>query len=69
MENIKLNIRAIAAMLNTSIEDLAVRCEINPNHLKQVSAGNVPMTAYDLKKISQIAKEPAENIYVKGIDD
>ncbi len=69
MENLKLNVRAIAAMLNISIEDLAIRCEINPNHLKQVSAGNVPMTAYDLKKLSQIAKVPADNIYVKGIDD
>lgn len=69
MENIKLNIRAIAAVLHISIEELAVKCEINPNHLKQVSAGNVPMTAYDLRKLSEVSKVPAENIYVKGIDD
>lgn len=69
MEHIKLNIRAVAAMLNTSIEELAVKCEINPNHLKQVSAGNVPMSAYDLKKIAQAAGVPADNIYVKGFDD
>ena len=54
MENIKLNIRALAALMKTSIEDLADQCEINPNHLKQVSAGNVPMSAYDLKQLSKV---------------
>ena len=69
MENIKLNIRALAAVINTSIEDLANKCEINPNHLKQVSAGNVPMTAYDLKQLSKVTGVPLDNIYVKGVDD
>lgn len=69
VENIKLNIRAIAAQMGVSIEGLAEMCEINPNHLKQVSAGNVPMSAYDLKQISRVTKIPADNIYVKGIDD
>lgn len=69
MENIKLNVRALAAQLKVSIETLAEMCEINPNHLKQVSAGNVPMTAYDLKQLSRVTKVPSENIYVKGFDD
>lgn len=69
MENIKLNIRALAAQMKVSIETLAEMCGINPNHLKQVSAGNVPMSAYDLKQLSRVTKVPAENIYVKGFDD
>ena len=69
VENIKLNIRAIAAQMKVSIETLAEMCEINPNHLKQVSAGNVPMSAYDLKQLSRVSGIPADNIYVKGIDD
>ena len=69
MENIRLNIRALAAQMKVSIEVLAEMCEINPNHLKQVSAGNVPMSAYDLKKLAKVTGVPAENIYVKGIDD
>lgn len=69
MENIKLNVRALAAMMKMSTEDLANKCEINVNHLKQVSAGNVPMTAYDLKQLSKVTGVPADNIYVKGFDD
>lgn len=69
MENIRLNIRALAAQMKVSIEVLAEMCEINPNHLKQVSAGNVPMSAYDLKKLAKVTGVPTENIYVKGIDD
>jgi transcriptional regulator with XRE-family HTH domain len=69
MENIKLNIRALAAQMKVSIETLADMCDINPNHLKQVSAGNVPMSAYDLKQLSRVTKVPADNIYVKGFDD
>ncbi len=69
MENIRLNIRALAAQMKVSIEVLAEMCEINPNHLKQVSAGNVPMSAYDLKKLAKVTGVPTDNIYVKGIDD
>lgn len=69
MENIKLNIRSLAAMMKITTEELAIKCEINPNHLKQVSAGNVPMSAYDLKQLSRVTGVPADNIYVKGFDD
>ena len=62
MDNIKLSIRAIAANLKISIEELARRCEINPWHLKQVSAGNVKMLAEDVRKISQYTGIPADNI-------
>ena len=69
MENIKLNVRALAANMKISIETLADMCNIERAHLKQVSAGNVAMTAYDLKRLSQVTKVPADNIYVKGFDD
>lgn len=62
MEDLKLSIRAIAANLKISIEELAKRCDINPNHLKQVSAGNTRMLAEDLRKISDYTGIPADNI-------
>lgn len=62
MDNIKLSVRAIAANLKISIEELAKRCEINPAHLKQVSAGNVKMLAEDVQKISAYTGIPADNI-------
>ena len=62
MEDLKLSIRAIAANLKISIEELAKRCDISPNHLKQVSAGNTRMLAEDLRKISDYTGIPADNI-------
>lgn len=62
MDNIKLSVRAIAANLKISIEELARRADINPGHLKQVSAGNVKMLAEDVQKISQLTGIPADNI-------
>lgn len=62
MTEVKLNVRALAAMLKISIEELARRCDIEPNHLKQVSAGRVKMTALDLRKLSDYTGIPADNI-------
>lgn len=69
MEEIRLNVRALAANMKISIEALADLCGIERSHLKQVSAGNVEMTAMDLKKLAKVTRVPAENIYVKGFDD
>ena len=69
MNGIKLNIRALAANMKISIEQLADVCGIERNHLKQVSAGNTVMTAFDLKALSKATGVPADNIYVKGFDD
>lgn len=69
MENIKLTVRALAAQLGISIEELAERCNVSFGHLKQVSTGNVAMTAYDLKQLSKVTGVPTENIYVKDFDD
>ncbi len=65
MENIILNVRALAAMMKISIEELADRCEIERSHLKQVSAGNVKMTAYDLRQLSKVTGVPADNIAIE----
>ena len=62
MEDIKLSIRAIAANMKISIEELARRADISPSHLKQVSAGNVKMLAEDVVKISKLTGIPADNI-------
>lgn len=62
MEDLKLSIRAIAANMKISIEELAKRCDINPYHLKQVSAGNVKMLAEDVRKLSAYTGIPADNI-------
>lgn len=62
MDNIKLSIRAIAANMKISIEELACRADIAPGHLKQVSAGNVKMLAEDVQKISKLTGIPADNI-------
>lgn len=64
-----LNVRALAANMKISIETLADNCGIKRSHLKQVSAGNVDMTAYDIKALSKFTGVPTDNIYVKGFDD
>jgi transcriptional regulator with XRE-family HTH domain len=62
MEDVMLNVRALAAMKKMTITELANACGINPNHLKQVSAGNVVMTGDDLKKLSRFTGVPSDNI-------
>ena len=44
----KLNVRALAAMSKISIEELARRADIDPDHLKSVSSGRATMTGRDL---------------------
>lgn len=62
MEGVMLNVKALAAMKEMTITELADACGINPNHLKQVSAGNVTMTGEDLKRLSKFTGVPGENI-------
>ncbi len=64
MENVKLNIRALASMKKISIEILAKNAGIEPNHLLNVSAGRATFTASDLMKLVKYTKVPAENINV-----
>jgi transcriptional regulator with XRE-family HTH domain len=69
MEKIRLTVRALAAQMGISIEELAEKCGISFGHLKQVSAGNVAMTAYDLKMLSRVTGVPTDNIFVKDFDE
>ena len=62
MENIEMTVRMLAAYKMMSIEELAKACGISPGHLKQVSAGNVKMTAYDLKQLAAFTGVPADSI-------
>lgn len=64
MENVKLNIRALAAMLKISIEELAKRADIDPNHLKSVSSGRTTMTARDLIQLSIVTGVSPSNIQI-----
>ena len=48
----KINVRALAAMLKISIEELARRSDIDPDHLKSVSSGRATMTGRDLINLS-----------------
>ena len=62
MENVKLNVRALAAQLKVSIEKLAEMAEIDANHLKSVSAGRATMTARDLMQLSKATGISPHNI-------
>ena len=52
-ETIKMNVKALAANMNLSIEKLAELAGINVNHLLQVSCGRVKMTAEDIVKLAK----------------
>ena len=64
MENVKLNVRALAAMLKVSIEELAKMADIEPNHLKSVSSGRASMTARDLIQLASVTGVSVHNIEV-----
>lgn len=53
MEDVKLTVRALAAQLKISIEELAKLADIEPGHLKSVSAGRAAMTARDLVQLAR----------------
>lgn len=65
MENVRLNVKALAAMKGWSIRELAERADIGYNHLKFVSCGRVEMTAKDVQKLSQATGVPIDNIAVE----
>lgn len=56
MSEIKLNVRALAAMMNMSIEQMAKECGISDSHLKSVSSGRARMTAEELLKLAEFTK-------------
>lgn len=64
MENVTLNIRALAAMKKISIEKLAELSDIDPTHLVNVSAGRVKMTGRDLINLAKATGVNPFNIEV-----
>jgi hypothetical protein len=57
-----LTLRAIAALREQTIRELAVDCGLDPDHLYQVSAGRTTMTAEDLMKIHLQTEIPVKLI-------
>ena len=49
----KLNVKALAAMMEVNIAKLAEMADISPNHLMDVSSGRVKMTARDIIKLAE----------------
>ena len=62
MENIKFNIKMLCAYMDCSLEALAEKAGINPQHLYDVSSGRVRMTADDIVKLSAVTGIPADKI-------
>lgn len=62
MEDIVFSVKALAALMSMSIEQLANACDISANHLKAVQNGRATMTGTDLIKLSQFTGVPVENI-------
>lgn len=65
MENIRLNVKALAAVMGMSIEQMARECGIKEAHLKSVSSGRATMTAEDLLKLSKFTGVNPFNIEVR----
>ena len=57
-----LTLRAIAALREQTIRELAVDCGLDPDHLYQVNTGRATMTAEDLMKIHLQTNVPAHLI-------
>lgn len=53
MEEKKLNVKALAAMMEVNIARLAEMADISPQHLMDVSCGRVKMTARDIIKLAE----------------
>lgn len=64
MEEVKFTVKMLAAYMRMSIEKLAEGAGISKDHLLNVSAGRVKMTADDLVKLSDFTKIPTKNIEV-----
>lgn len=62
MEEIKFTVKMLAAYMRMSIVKLAESAGINKDHLLNVSAGRVDMSADDIVRLSEFTGIPAKNI-------
>ena len=53
MEDRKLTVKALAAMMKVNIAKLAEMADISPQHLMGVSCGRAKMTARDIIKLAE----------------
>ena len=61
---VSMNIKALAALMNTTITGLGEMSDIKGQHLKDVSAGRATMTARDLIQLSKVTGIPCEQIQI-----
>ena len=62
MDNIQFDIQTICTYTKLSCEQLAIKCGIEPNHLKAVMAGRARLLAHDIKMLHKFTGIPYENI-------
>lgn len=62
MDEMMMNIKAMAANNNESIASLARRAGIDPEHLYSVSCGRATLTGEDLIRLSEATGVPEKNI-------
>lgn len=62
MDELKFDVKAIASVMQCTVDELADKTGITRNHLKQVSAGNVRMLFIDAQKLSDISGIPLTQI-------
>lgn len=64
MEQIKLNIEAIRAVIGVSRSEMAELMNINTDRYNRLAANESKMLATELVKLHNISGVPYENIYV-----
>ena len=64
-KSVKLNIKALAAMKNLSIAELANEIGLSPDHLNKVRCAKVQMTATDLMALAEYTGVNPFNIQYK----
>lgn len=64
MENLQFSVKALAALMEMTIAELAEAAGIKPQHLLDVSSGRVRMLASDAKLLSDYTNIPIEQIKV-----
>ncbi len=62
MEELKFDVKAIAALKKMSIRELADATGLKFNHLREISQGRVKMTLKDAKILSKFSGVPVEQI-------
>lgn len=65
-DKLKLNIGALARNDRMSVRDLAIKAEIDPTHLVNVTLGRATFTAIDLYRLVKTTGVSIDNIDVEN---